>query len=103
MNNPHDTGIYPPSTHLFLDDFYIREMRGVERSLCIPVPVGEDALLKPERPWEGVGIISRNGILYDEDEKLFKCWYPCHDHHLPDTVVNSKRRWAYATSADGVS
>lgn len=103
MTPHHTTGIYPPRTHLFLDDFYVREMNGVERSLCTPIPVGDDAVLKPEMPWEGVGLIGRNGIFYDEDEKLFKCWYPCHDPDLPDTAVNSKRRYAYATSPDGVN
>ena len=100
---PHDTGIYPPRTHLFLDGFYVRDMNGVERSLFTPVPIGEGPVLEPEMPWEGVGLIGRNGIFYDQEEELFKCWYPCHDPALPDTAVKSKRRWAYAASADGVN
>ena len=101
---PHDTGVYPPRTHLFLDDFYIREMSGVCRVLAKPAAVGNGGpVLEPEQPWEGVGLIGRNGILYDEDEKCFKCWYPCHDPMLPDTLVKSKRRWAYAVSADGIN
>ena len=98
-----DTGVYPPRTHLFLDDFHIRHMKGVRRITSRPEHVGEGPVLAPQRPWEGIGLIGRNCIIHDAQENLLKCWYPCHDPALPDTPVKSKRRWGYATGADGVA
>ena len=98
-----DTGIYPPRTHLFPDDFHIRHMKGVRRMTSRPEHVGEGPVLAPQRPWEGIGLIGRNCIIHDAQENLLKCWYPCHDPALPDTPVKSKRRWGYATGADGVA
>ena len=60
-------------------------------------------VLAPEAPWEGLGLIGRNCILWDADESRFKCWYPAYDPTLPDAPVGAKRRWAYAESRDGLS
>ena len=103
MTSPENTGIYPPRTHLFLDDFYISRMDGVRREIVRPTHVsGEAPILRSETPWEGNSIVSRDGIYYDRDEQCFKCWYACHDPKYPDTPVKAKRRWCYATSKDGV-
>ena len=67
---------------------------------------GEGPVMKPEPPWEGKSLIFRNSIIYDGQEKLFKFWYGCFDPNLPpitpDAPVGSRRRWAYATSSDGM-
>ena len=97
-----NSGIYPPRTYLFLDDFYIAGMQGTRRVTNRPVHAADGPVLRAERPWEGISVIGRNGILYDKEERCFKCWYPCHDGTLPDTPVLAKRRWAYATSSDGI-
>ena len=71
----------------------------------LPGPVTHAAsgpVLEPETPWEGLGLIGRNCILWDEEESRFKCWYPCYDPALPGEPVGARRRWAYAESADGV-
>ena len=98
-----DTGIYPPRVHLFLDDLHIEALDSVERRAHSPAPVTEGPVMMPERPWEGQGLIFRNGVIYDDEMGLFRFWYPCHDRQLPDTPVASNRRWAYAVSEDGVT
>ena len=99
----HDTGIYPPRTHLFLDDFHINRMTGLKRVTTRPQHVTDGPVIEPEKPWEGQGLISRNGIIYDPAEKIFKSWYPCYDMNLPNMTAHAKRRWAYATSEDGLA
>lgn len=101
--SPHDTGVYPSRTHLFLDDFYIDRMTNTQRVTTHPQHVTDGPVFEPQMPWEGQGFIGRNGIIYDPEEKLFKCWYPCHDMNLPTTTAHAKRRWAYATSEDGLA
>ncbi len=100
--SPHDTGTYPSRTHLFLDDFHVHRLDGLRR---LPGPVTHAAdgpVLEPDAPWEGVGLIGRNCILWDAEESRFKCWYPAYDPALPEAPVGARRRWCYAESADGV-
>lgn len=99
-----DSGIYPPLTHLFLDDFYIDKREGLRRMVHRPTALSVEApVLKAEKEWEGVALVHRcNPIIYDQHEKRFKFWYGCEDPTMPEIPARIKRRWAYATSTDGV-
>gem|GEM_PF-866902 len=98
------SGIYPARQHLFLDDLYVDSRQGVSRVVQRPEDLTVDApVLRAERPWEGVSIVFRcNCLLYDAAAQQFKFWYGCEDPTLPDNPWRIKRRWAYATSSDGL-
>ena len=101
--SPHDTGVYRPRTYLFLDDLHVGRLDGLRRVTGTVEHATSGPVLAPEAPWEGLGLIGRNCILWDADESRFKCWYPAYDPTLPDAPVGAKRRWAYAESRDGLS
>ncbi len=100
-----DTGFYPAQTHLLLDDFYVKEPRGLKVQPNPPRDLTpERPLLRAERDWEGAGFPHRcTPLLYDHTEKLFKFWCPCEDHRIPPGPAKVQRRWAYAISRDGVN
>ena len=102
-HSPHDTGIYPPRAYLFLDDLHVGRMDGLRRVTGTVEHMADGPVLEPAAPWEGLGLIGRNCILWDAEESRFKCWYPSYDPTLPDAPVGAKRRWAYAESRDGLS
>ena len=97
-----DAGFYDPRTHMFLDDHHIDKLEGLQRKMHTPQRVGDQAVIKVEKPWEGVAMAGlRNSVAYDEKEKLFKFWYRCYSKEHYGAGVSSSR-WAYATSPDGV-
>ena len=98
-----DTGIYPPQQRLFLDDMFIEQTKGVKKVVQRPKRVSEEPLLRAQRPWEGISVICRcHSIIYDQTDKRFKFWYQCQDPTIPPTAAKIPRRYAYATSRDGV-
>ena len=101
--SPHDTGVYPARTYLFLDDLHVARMDGLRHVTGTVEHVADGPVLEPEEPWEGLGLIGRNCVLWDAEESRFKCWYPAYDPALPDAPVGARRRWAYAESRDGLS
>ena len=108
MNYPtipshHNTGIYPPRNYLFLDDLHVGQLLGLNRVIGTIEQVAKGPVLEPEAPWEGLGLIGRNSIIWDAEESLFKCWYPAYDPTFHPTPADTNRRWAYAVSHDGLS
>ena len=96
-----ETGSYPSVTYLLIDDLYVGQMEGVQRTLCPPEKHPEP-VVRTEKPWEGDGVWMHNGWLYDHDEQVFKLWYHCHEpsfrEEYPDLGWPYRR--AYAVSAD---
>ena len=83
---------------LFVDDFLIEEMSGVERVYNHPVKFKGNPVLKPEtsfeinRPHNSVALPKGGGIWWDESRKVFRLWYE----------AGWCNRIAYAESADGI-
>ncbi|MFM1550236.1 MAG: hypothetical protein ACKJSG_12600 [Lentisphaeria bacterium] len=100
-----DSGIYPARTYLLLDELVCESLRGVELVPQLLEDVSVEApLFQAEEEWEGVSVVCRcNCLLYDEAEQRFKFWYACEDPHgIPANPEKVYRRWAYATSIDGI-
>lgn len=98
-----DTGIYPPQPHLLLDDLYVQQIKGLKRVVQRPQRISDQPLLRAQRPWEGISIICRcHPIIYDHSDRKFKFWYQCPDPNMPPTAAQVPRRYAYATSRDGL-
>ena len=60
---------------LFLDNFLLDHLEGVERVFPQPVRPEEPLLTSGELPWEPVPGLWPAAALYDPEEKKFKFWY----------------------------
>ncbi|MBN2851834.1 MAG: hypothetical protein JXQ23_03770 [Clostridia bacterium] len=84
---------------MFFDDWPFEYRRGFERKQGYPVKYAGNPIVKPELPHE-FGRTSLYGtILYDEELKLFKMWYPTFSGLKGPTVSYL----CYAESEDGIS
>ena len=92
---------------LFIDDFLIDRMTGLELELHHPVPQG--VVLRHDRPWEGSGCgyhqIFRDGDLF---RLYYRGWQPSKGWPMPLTAEDTERILphglvgCYAESRDGI-
>ena len=76
--------------YLFVDDFHLTEVIGLQRRLNQVEKHPSNPVIKPEESWEGDGMWAKNSTMYDPTEGLFKLWYNC------------GKRSCYAKSSDGM-
>ncbi|MBM3874574.1 MAG: hypothetical protein FJ382_12745 [Verrucomicrobia bacterium] len=65
----------PGERHLFLDDFMLADVSGVQRVMHQPVKYSGNPLVRADRPTDGVAIESRDAPVWDEREQVWKMWY----------------------------
>ncbi len=96
-----ETGFYPPATYLLIDDLYVGKMDRVRRSPGAPKK-HPGQIIVPDHPWEGQFVWCHSGLVYDDEEELFKFWYHCHDpaYGRRHPVICWDSRPAYAVSGD---
>ena len=82
---------------LFVDDYVIGELQGVEKVLNQPLKHPKNPLLVRDKPWEESGP-GYGTVLYDADEKLFKMWYT----FWRKVKGTSTSLLCYATSKNGI-
>ena len=80
---------------LFVDDFWIADLTGVERVLHSPTR--QSVALEPEHPWEVGGL---SYLIAFPDQGKFRGWYRA-DPQLQDSDFNSIT--CYAESEDGIN
>ena len=83
---------------LFVDDYVIGALQGVQKVLNQPVKHPGNPLLVRDRAWEESGP-GYGSVLYDADEKLFKMWYT----FWRQVEGTSTSLMCYATSRDGIT
>lgn len=90
---------------LFLDGLLLDQMTRVSLLQGRPDKYPQNPVIRPDQPWEQLtqqdwgGVqISGQSVLFDAEEKLFKCWYWI---SFTGGDAASGRLWAYATSRDG--
>ena len=86
---------------LFVDDDIIQEMTGLRRVVNQFEKYEGNPVLQAEEPWEGLRI-GEFDLLYDEEERLFKCWYPGCCAFYDRDVAAGDNSLGYAVSDDGV-
>lgn len=79
---------------LFVDDYVIERMDGVQRILHQAERHGRNPILKPEHPWEGTAL-EMPIVFWDEERKLFRMYYWA--------IGKDAIYTCYATSPDGIS
>ena len=67
---------------LFFDDYMIESLKDTRFALNPAVKVANNPVIRSDRPWEG-RTIAEATVFYDEDQKLFRMWYPVYDYHPP--------------------
>ncbi len=80
---------------LFLDDHIVERIEGLKRTMHQPQKRG--AVLKADRPWEGVYIGIFSPPMWVPEEGVYKQVYECRYDQR-----GQRRRYALATSQDGV-
>ena len=85
---------------LFLDNDIIGVVKNVKRSVREPAKFSGNPVIEQDRPWEKFAYFRTSSytVLYDEQDRLFKCWY----EDLPEGHSNFAR-FLYAVSQDGVN
>ena len=97
-----DGSLYDPGLHLFLDDEEIQDYPGFVRKVQRPARAQIEPVLRPEYPWEGRTVQIKGGVLYDEDEDLFKMWYWTWGCTIEELNEGAPTFLCYATSRDGI-
>lgn len=102
--------------YLVLDDRIIDRVEGAELVLGKVEKSPSNPLFGEDRPWEPRGDNYYCNVIYDEQEKIYKCWYnpfvfseldektPRDDRKNVKWEVSKERRFGvcYATSKDGI-
>jgi hypothetical protein len=84
---------------LFIDDYIVEELSGVEKVLNQPVKHPRNPLLGTDQPWEQGQEITYANVMHDQEKGLFKMWY---GSWLVDAKP-SQMTIGYATSPDGIT
>jgi len=89
----------------------IESLKNARFALNPAVKVSNNPVIRGDRPWEGKSIAEAT-VFYDEEQELFRMWYPVYDYHpprppvgvpaSPELVLERKKCTAcYAISKDG--
>ena len=87
---------------LFLDDWVVDSIHNVSRVLQEPQRWPGNPVIIGDKPWEKRTVyLNGRGVLYDDDERLFKMWYlsPTFDDTAPSGL---RYKVCYVFSRDGV-
>src|ERR1700732_291162 len=60
---------------LLLDDSIIDNSEHLVRTIHQPQSFSVNPLITADKPWEFACVTLWGTVLYDEQERLFKCWY----------------------------
>ena len=91
----------------FIDSVVIESAQDVTRRWHTPEKLGDEPVLKRDKPWEHVTYFtySNYAVLLDPEDGLFKCWYEDLEQ-IPGSFAKSHvghySRQLYAESEDGV-
>ncbi|MSR60391.1 MAG: hypothetical protein EXS05_22585 [Planctomycetaceae bacterium] len=86
---------------LFIDDFVISELQGVQKTLNQPVKHPQNPVLIQDQPWEEAGP-GFGTVIFDKDDGLFKLWYEVQSQ-TEGPGKTGIPRLCYATSQDGIT
>ena len=91
----------PGEPMFLLEGSTVEDVWRVRRKLNPLVKSSRNPILLRDREWETSGPIIHGTVLYDPEDKLFKCWYQI----FSNEAYREHRPWSYricyATSSDG--
>ncbi|PYV10360.1 MAG: hypothetical protein DMG07_21270, partial [Acidobacteria bacterium] len=92
----------PPDEPIFLlEGSTVEDHWGVKRRLNPLVKSPRNPIISKDRGWEGSGPYVYGSVLYDAQDRHFKCWYTVyHDHEYRNRLPGSYMV-CFATSEDG--
>jgi len=83
---------------LFVDDFMIERLDGVEQVMHPAVKDPGNPILAPENPDEDMFLVGFGNVLYDQQERIYKMWYERWDSLWSYEDIHVR----YAESHDGL-
>lgn len=88
---------------LFIDDYLVERMSGVERNIHAVNKDPNNPVMNPELPWEGHQVLLFGTVLRDDEEGIWKMWYFTYDHfRYMAGIIPEISHICYAVSDDGV-
>jgi len=86
--------------YVFVDNEIIQSATNLKRKVN-QATVLPDPVIRMDAPWDSPrDMFNYMNVIYDESEKLFKMWYCVVD--CQGQKWDGQRKWAYATSTDGI-
>ena len=104
----------PRTRFLLLDSRIIERTQNAELTVGVVRKDQNNPLFKEDKPWEPRFDNPYSSVIYDEEEKIYKCWYSIFIKSDYEALPPEKRAWAdwhegqrkcglcYATSKDGI-
>ncbi len=94
----------PLHKQLFLDDYVIKEVHNLRRTLHQPEKIGSTAVIRPEESWEDGIVGTRNAPFWDATAQLWKLYY--HGAAMEKDAASGQSAMTYrqclAVSKDGL-
>ena len=87
------------AAQLLIDDYLIAQSDRLTRRPHVAQKYFPNPVLTYTKPWEGHCVLAWGSVLYDREDKLFKCWYEVYRQNEPREKRSS---FLYATSKDGL-
>jgi len=91
----------PGESIFLLERSTLEDLWRVRRKVNPVIKSGRNPLIVRDREWEGSGPLIHGTVLYDPEDKLFKCWYQVFDLEAYRKKAAGSYRICYATSTDG--
>ena len=100
--------------YLVLDSRIIESKDNVQLTVGVVQKEENNPLFKEDKPWEPRFDNPYSSVIYDEEEKIYKCWYSIFTKSDYEATPSEKRAWlkwhegrrgfgvCYATSKDGI-
>jgi len=97
--SPNAGIVLTSAAQLFIDDYLVDKTDRVVRQPHAAQKYFPNPVLTYTKPWEGHCVVAWGSVLYDQEEKVFKCWYEAYRQNEPREKQSS---FLYATSKDGL-
>ena len=94
--------ITPGAPQVFVDTGTIEKLDNVQQIFHQAERHPANPVISPTRPWEREGGGPAAAVIFDEEEKIFKCWYQGVIGDKLGTTQYGPHTLNYATSTDGV-
>ena len=114
LGQPADQKVFTRDRYLVLDSRIIESKENLQLTVGVVRKDKNNPLFKEDKPWEPRFDNPYSSVIYDKEEKIYKCWYSMFIKSAYEAAPSDKRaqlKWhegrrlfglCYATSRDGI-
>jgi hypothetical protein len=111
----NDDNLFKRNRYLVLDSRIIESTDNMELTVGVVHKDKNNPLFGEDKPWEPRFDNPYSSVIYDEEDKIYKCWYSIFTESEHEALAPEKRAWVdwhegergfgvcYATSKDGIT